>query len=79
MFGRKLLEGLFGKESYSTISPDFAFALGQRLARRCHYTATTLRVMIWMGERQWGPLRTWLLNDLKNEDPLPPMRSEHGD
>lgn len=78
MFGtkllEKLLEGMFRSEA--EVSTIYAFALGQRVGRRCHYGATTLKMMEWIAAQDWTSLREWLLKDLPNEEPLPDMRAK---
>jgi hypothetical protein len=75
MFGRVLLEGLFGDEY--AVDGEYAFALGQRVGRRSHYIATRLKIMEWNSKEQWNEMREWLLKDLPGEEPLPPLRSEN--
>ena len=72
MWDRIVLEKLVGKEL--SFDHAYAFALGQRLGRRCHYGGTRLKVMKWVAGEEWAMLREWLLQDLPNEERLPSIK-----
>jgi hypothetical protein len=70
MFGRILLEGLFGDEH--AVSAEYAFALGQRLGQRYRDWDTRLKITAGASAEDWQALREWLFKDLPGEEPLPP-------
>ena len=69
MFGRIMLEGMFGSED--AVSWEFAFALGRRLERRLQESPVRRRAFREANGGNWGVLRGWLLTDLPGEEPLP--------
>ena len=69
MFGRILLEQLFGSEN--EVSYELALAIGQRVGRRVTSLALSREFARLAVSPDRGPLREWLLTDLPGEEPLP--------
>src|SRR5271170_1618878 len=68
MFGRVLLERLFGDEN--AVSRELAFALSRRLGRRNRDMGEGFKEEM---QKDSDAFREWLLKDLPGEEPLPSM------